>query len=124
MSEIGRPTKMTEITLKKLEEGFLNDFTDEQACFFAGISTQTLYTYQKENPDFLERKQLMKENIKMKAKLKVSAVIDSEEDAETAKWYLARKAKNEGFSERTELTGADGKDLPSPIYDSRSTKSV
>lgn len=43
--------------------------------------------------------------------------IESEiEDArkETSKWYLERRMKNE-FSTRQENTGADGKDLPTPI---------
>lgn len=111
MSEVGRPTVMTPETLHKLDEAFLNDLTDEQACFFADIAPSTLYKYQEEHPEYTERKRLLKEDTKIKAKLKVKQQIEVEEGAETAKWYLERKAKNEGFSARTELTGADGEKL-------------
>lgn len=32
-------------------------------------------------------------------------------DSGDAKWYLSRKGKNRGYTERTEITGADGGDL-------------
>lgn len=119
MKEGGIPTVMTEEVLQKLEEAFTNDATDEQACFLANISTATLYNYQTATPGFLERKTQLKEMVKYRAK---KAVAENIEEIETAKWYLERKAKGEGFSQRTELTGADGKDLPTPIYGSASTK--
>jgi hypothetical protein len=34
---------------------------------------------------------------------------------EVAKYVTSTQGKNEGYSTRTELTGADGKDLPAPI---------
>lgn len=34
----------------------------------------------------------------------------------SATFITARLGKNKGYSTRNELTGADGKDLPSPIY--------
>lgn len=111
MSEGGRPTVMTEEVLRILEEAFSNDATDEQACFLANIATSTLYKYQVENPEFIERKTNLKEMVKYRAKKTVARDI---EKIEVAEWYLDRKAKNEGFSSRTELTGPDGKDLISP----------
>lgn len=114
MSEVGRPTVMTPETLHKLDEAFLNDLTDEQACFFANISPATLYNFQQEHPEFLERKRLLRENLKVKAKLNLSHKIQTEEggiSAAHSMWYLERKAKNEGFSARTELTGAEGEKL-------------
>lgn len=35
--------------------------------------------------------------------------------ADIAKFLASTQGKNDGYSERTELTGADGKDLPVPI---------
>lgn len=57
----GRPTKMTQDVLNKLEEVFAIGGTDKEACFYAGISHQTLYNYQEEHPEFVERKQALKE---------------------------------------------------------------
>lgn len=34
----GRPTKMTQGTIKKLEEAFLRGLSDEEACLYANIS--------------------------------------------------------------------------------------
>ena len=35
MNKVGAPSKIDEITLKKLEDAFSNDATDIQACFLA-----------------------------------------------------------------------------------------
>jgi hypothetical protein len=61
IKKIGRPTKMSEETIQKLEEVFALGGTDLEACFYADISRRTLYTYQNENPDFLYRKELLKQ---------------------------------------------------------------
>jgi len=45
----GRPTKMTPLVVKKLEEAFSWGCSDEEACVYAGISRPTLEKYQKEN---------------------------------------------------------------------------
>lgn len=109
----GRPTKIDELVLQKLENAFSNGATDTEACFLAEISPATLYNYQKEFPEFLERKEALKEMTKYQAKVVVKQAIHKENTL-TAEWYLERKAKDEGFSRRTELTGANGKDLISP----------
>lgn len=103
----GRPTKMTPETLKKLEEVFALGGSDLEACFFANISPQILYTYQKNNPEFLERKEALKETPVLKAR---TTVIKSLDNPENAKWYLERKKKKE-FAQRTEHTGDEGKPL-------------
>ena len=89
----GRPTKMTPITVKKLEEAFLLGCTDEEACFSAEITQKTLYNYQEKNPEFLHRKELLKTNPTFKAR---KSVIDSlESNPELALKYLERKKKKE-----------------------------
>lgn len=57
----GRPTVMTKDVLRKLEDAFMNAFTDEMACLYAGIGKTALYEYCKENPQFAERKETLKE---------------------------------------------------------------
>ena len=99
MAEIGRPTVMTPEILNKLEEVFALGGTDKEACFYAGISHQALYNYQHDHPEFIERKEALKERPILKARQTIVRGLD---EAENAKWYLERKAKKE-FANRQEL---------------------
>ena len=64
----GRPPIMTDDTIKKLEEVFALGGSDSEACFYANISKQTLYNYQKEHPEFVDRKEALKEKPILEAK--------------------------------------------------------
>lgn len=90
----GRPSVMTEQTIQKLEQGFMYGFTDREACLYADIAPATLYNYCEKHPEFLERKELLKERPKMRAKIVVVNDIQRD-DVATSKWYLERKAKDE-----------------------------
>lgn len=92
-NKIGRPTVVTPDVLQKLEAAFSYDCTDEEACFQADISPSTLYNYQLANPDFLERKQILKARPVLKAR---KAIIESfENNPDMALKYLERKRKDE-----------------------------
>jgi len=67
-SKVGRPTKMTSETLKKLEQAFLLGCTDKEACLYGNISHQTLYNYQEKHPEFVERKRILKKNPVLQAR--------------------------------------------------------
>lgn len=108
MADVGRPTVFTPETIHKLEEVFALGGSDLEACFYAGISKSALYNYQKDNPDFVERKEALKEQPILKARRSVLKGIDT--DPELALKFLERKNKAE-FSLRSELTGAEGKPL-------------
>lgn len=113
MADVGRPTVMTPEVIAKLEEAFSNDATDLQACFLAGISKDALYDYQKEYPEFYDRKMMLKGMTTYQAKINIkNKVMDG--DVPTSQWLAERKEKQE-YSTRSEHTGADGKDLPTPI---------
>lgn len=103
----GRPTVMTPEVLAKLEEVFAIGGTDLEAIFYADISKDALYDYQKLHPEFTDRKEKLKERPILKAR---QTIVKGLDDADNAKWYLERKVKNE-FSSRQEMTGKDGKDL-------------
>lgn len=105
----GRPTKMTPDTVKKLEEAFLMGCSDLEACLFADISKQTLYTYQDKNPEFIDRKRMLKENPVMKARQTVLEGV--QKDATLAFNYLKAK-KSEEYAEKKNIgyTDSDGKD--------------
>ena len=101
---VGRPTIMTENIVNKLEEAFLLGCTDLEACLFADISKQTLYNYQDKNPEFVDRKEMLKENPVFLAR---KSVIGSfEEDGKLAMDYLKNK-KSDEFStkQKNELSG-------------------
>ena len=101
-SNAGRPTVMTAETVSKLEQAFSNGATDVQACFYAGISKQTLYDYQKKHPEFIDRKEALKSNLRLIAKNTLAKSI-RDGDTNDAKWYLERKEKNE-FSTKVAQT--------------------
>ena len=105
---VGRPPVDWDAVLPKLEEVFALGGSDLEACFYAGISKTALYNYQKDNPDFVERKEQLKERPILLARQTVVKAI--KDDPLTARWFLERKMKAE-FANRTELTGAEGKPL-------------
>lgn len=105
MAEVGRPTKMTEATIKKLEDAFALGCTDREACLAADISTTTLYNFCEVHPAFLERKERLKANPYLKAR---KVVLDAVEggDVLTAKW-LVEKADGKA-RQAVEMSGPDG----------------
>lgn len=103
--KVGRPNIIKGLVLKKLEEAFSNGASDREACFLANISLQTLYNYQEKNPEFVERKEDLKNSIKYQAKLKIKQAIDREKKPETAKWFLERRDKD--FKPKNDLTTND-----------------
>ena len=113
MAEMGRPKVIDEITLQKLEGAFANGATDEEACFVANISPGTLYNYQKQNPDFLQRKEGLKNMLKYQAKANIAESLRNNKKLEDSKWYLEKKCKKE-FGNNLDIT-TDGKELPQPI---------
>lgn len=108
--EVGRPTVFTEEVLKKLEEAFSLGCTDKEACLLANISPASLYNYQNENPEFIERKELLKQDPILKARQTVIKALD---DPEHAEWYLERKRKGEFSPAHINATV----ELPKPLVD-------
>lgn len=111
-NKVGRPTKITKMVLRKLEEAFLLGCTDREACFCAGIMPSTLYEYCKKNTEFSERKELLKEQPVFKARKSVVGALESNPDL--ALKFLERKKKDE-FSLRSEVTGAEGGAIESKV---------
>lgn len=110
----GRPTKMTEDTVKNLKQYFAKGYSDSEACKMAEITKKTLYNYCDNNPSFYTTKERLKRTPSLRAREVVLNSIENG-DVNTSKWYLERKCKEE-FSLRTESTGKDGADLiPAPI---------
>jgi hypothetical protein len=93
-NKVGRPTVMTDAMIGKLEMLFAKGLSDREACLIADITPSTLYDYCNKNPEFTERKELLKEKVKIQAKLNIAEAIENK-DVDNSKWYLERKAKDE-----------------------------
>ena len=105
---VGRPTKMTEVVIGKLESIFALDGSVKEACYYAGINPDTYYEFVKNNPEYTERFEALRNRPVLLARQTVVKKLS--ENYTNAMDYLARKAKKE-FSLRTEVTGADGEAL-------------
>ncbi len=76
--------------------------TDLEACLAADISKSTLYNYQDAHPEFLERKERLKENPFMLAR---SVQLDALKEGDRA---MANKVLDRKEGSKLALTGADG----------------
>ena len=92
---------MTEDVITKLEDGFLMGFSDREACLFANISPMTLYRFCEANPDFSERKEELKDNLKMIAKKNIARGLKGA-NLLLSQWYAERKMKDE-FTPKSEV---------------------
>lgn len=93
--------KMTEDTLRKLDEVFAIDGSIEEACFFADIATSTYYLWVKENPELSERFNRLRNNPVLKARKTVNDKLG--ESYQNAMDYLKRKKKIE-FGDNVDVT--------------------
>jgi hypothetical protein len=100
MAKVGRPSAMTDQVIAKLEEAWMLGCSDLEACYFADISKDALYDYQKLNPEFTERKERFKKHPTLIARRTVVRQINS--DGDLALKYLERKERDE-FSTKSEL---------------------
>lgn len=91
-STAGRKTVMTKRVLGKLEHAFAMGCNDREACLYAKINPDTLYTYQNSNPEFSEQKKMLKQTPIFKAR---KTILKHLNDPKIAMWYLERKAKEE-----------------------------
>ncbi len=96
--------KLTEDTIRKLEEAFSIDASVKEACYYADISTDTFYRWIKEYPKLSYKLERLREKPVLKAR---QTVVRSLDQPDYAFKYLERKKKDE-FSPRQELTGKDG----------------
>ena len=89
-----RPSVVTPEVIAKLEYGFTKWLTDLEACLYADISKDALYNYINKNPEFSDRKELLKQQPKMKAKINIAEKIEEKDDY-NSRWYLETKWKDE-----------------------------
>lgn len=89
----GRPNIITQDVLNKLEEAFALGCTDTEACLFADISPKTLYNYQEKNPEFVQRKNDLKETPFLIARTSIN--LGMRNDPKLAMDYMKHKKSDE-----------------------------
>lgn len=94
----GRPHKMTESVVNKLEEAFAMDCSISEACVHADISRQAFYNWKEKNPKLFDRFELLRSRPFLKARRTIVAHLD---DPDYAFKYMERKKRKE-FSTRIE----------------------
>lgn len=119
----GRPTKMTEAVVGKLEYAFSKDFNVCEACDYAGIHRDSYYEWLKKSPEFSDRMEQAQTNLKRKAKMNIADKIE-EGDTEVTKWFLERRAKNEySVKQAVEVSGlADEQSKLSELLEQRKAR--
>lgn len=115
----GRPTVMTPEVLGKLEQAFAIDATVKEALSYADIGQDAFYDYLKKNPSFSERIEKLRDRPVLAARQRT--VTGIKESYANAMDYLKRKRKLE-FSERTEVTGAEGEAITVQISETIAKK--
>ena len=94
---VGRPTVMTDITLKKLEDAAALDASVEEMCFYADITPKTYYNYCDNNPEFLQRIQALRQKPILKAR---QAVVGGLESSPTFSFQYLKAKRPTEFAER------------------------
>nr|DAY26079.1 MAG TPA: Terminase small subunit [Caudoviricetes sp.] len=110
--------KTTAKTKKRVEDKkalFLKAFAQSRgiiapACRAISMTRQIYYKWLEDDPSFAEAVEAIRQE---QIDTVESALLNKIEDGDTTAviFYLKTKGKERGYSERTELTGKDGKDL-------------
>ena len=105
----GRPPKITGNVLSKLEHAYSIGCSDSEACAYADVAPSTLYRYIKANPEFEERRTILKAKPVLKAKQKNMELLE-EGDGVHVRWYLEHRAPDE-FSTKQAIDISGGASL-------------
>lgn len=93
--------------ISDLKNGLMRDFTDEEACHYAGISHDTFYRWRRDSEEFAKEMQTAQSFLFRKAKQVIANGIIDNGDKDNAKWLLERRRK-ENYATRQENTGKNG----------------
>lgn len=93
-NSVGRPKSIGKEELEKLEYAFSIGATPKEAILHADVKSSTFYDYVRDNPEFSERIELLREKTPLKARIVVDNALDIG-DVNTAKWLLERNKRAE-----------------------------
>lgn len=111
---MGRPTKMTEELVGKLEQGLAHGFSVAEACDYAEINRDTYYEWLKKSEGFSDRMNRAQTDLQRRAKINLSTAINKG-DVELSKYYLERRCKDEFSAKQSlDLGGGIGIEIKLP----------
>ena len=93
-SEPGRPAKMTEATVRKIEMALWHGFSISTSCLISGISRDTYYSHIAKNPELSDRFALAQEMVSYKARNNILRAV-AQGDISASKFWLERKSRSE-----------------------------
>lgn len=107
--------RMTQAKIKALKAAFVEALNKTfgivaQACKIVGVDRTTYYKWREKDEEFRKACDEVNEYVGDFVESKIIKKID-EGDTTMIIFYAKTKLKNRGYTERTEVTGADGKDL-------------
>jgi len=110
---VGRPSKLDDILVAKLEEAAGVDATIEQTCFYANIVPSTYHRWMNENPELKERLASLRERLPLRAKLNIAKIIEAG-DITMSRWLVERK-ESAAYGEKLKIehSGDVGDGTPS-----------
>src|SRR4051812_14240705 len=88
---VGRKTVMTPEVVRKLEEAFSMDCTDEEACAFAGIGERTYYDHKAQDEAFSQRMERSKRFAFVLAKKTVRRAREQNDATLAIRWLKNRQ---------------------------------
>jgi hypothetical protein len=114
-NKTGRPEKVNDEIIRKLEYAFSIGATVLEACCHADIPKSTYYDYLNKNPSFSDRVELLKEEMPLKAREVIKTDILSG-DSHTAKWFLERNKRKEfstqqNIEQKSDIEVTDNRDI-------------
>ena len=125
MAEAGRPTTLKDEQFRQIKECILEGKTLRDTSKECGLPESTLYTWHSDNYlNIADKIEVWKqERLLNLAKLNLEAIMClgiSDKDTikivqDTSKFVAETLGKDKGYSKRTEMTGKDGAELPTPI---------
>lgn len=92
-NKVGRPPVITDKVVQKLEKAFIAGLSDREACLYAGAAESTFYDYCNANPEFSERKELLKKTPVLNSKMTIARAV--KKDPAMALKLLERKERKE-----------------------------
>lgn len=102
-----------EEVIRSLEPYFKLGCNIKKACDYAGVPYTTVHTWVSNDEELRIKITAWQNELNLAAR-RVYATKIAADDFQAADKWLSKREKDE-FSDRTEHTGADGKDLPTPI---------
>jgi len=119
MAEVGRPSELDNELLVKIKDCIVEGKNYLETSQEIGVPYDTFCGWKKRNYDGFADTLLTYEHERMvkKAEKRIEQLVYAEDEkvALNASTFIAETLGKKHYSKRSEVTGAEGKDLPTPI---------